>query len=146
MRNSIITSFENRFVAKDKTHPAFRPGDTIRVHYKIEETAKADSKDKEKKYRIQMFEGVCTCFRKGVMSSSFTVRKIGANMVGVERIFPLHSPYVDKIDIIAGGKVRRARLYYLRELSGKAARIVSRRLGKDVSMTTVDHTGAAQGE
>jgi large subunit ribosomal protein L19 len=163
MRNSIISSFENRFVAKAKTHPSFRPGDTIRVHYKIEEVAKvekavkgakaiktADKADGAKKFRIQIFEGVCTCFKKGVMNASFTVRKIAANGVGVERTFPLHSPYVENIEILSGGKVRRARLYYLRDLSGKAARIVSRRLGKDVSMRTIDgsadvvETGAAE--
>ncbi len=136
MRNSIISSFEDRFVSKVKTHPAFRPGDTIRVHYKIEENAKGDGG--EKKYRIQIFEGVCTRFKKGVMSSSFAVRKIAANSVGVERIFPLHSPYVENIEILSGGKVRRSRLYYLRDLSGKAARIVSRRLAKGVSMKTVE--------
>jgi large subunit ribosomal protein L19 len=154
MRNSIISSFENRFVAKEKTHPSFRPGDTIRVHYKIEETAKVEKSSKGakavktntadanvKKFRLQIFEGVCTCFKKGVMNATFTVRKIGANSVGVERIFPLHSPYVENIEILSGGKVRRARLYYLRDLSGKAARIVSRRLGKDVSMKTYDARG-----
>lgn len=142
MKNSIISNFENRFVAKGKSHPAFRPGDTIRVHYKIEEAAKND--DGSKKYRIQQFEGVCTRFKKGIMDSSFTVRKVGANSVGVERIFPLHSPYVESVELLSGGKVRRARLYYLRDLSGKAARIVSRRLNKDASLQT--EAGQAEGK
>lgn len=96
-----------------KKIPEFRPGDTVAVHTKIKEG------DKE---RIQIFEGMVIKKRKGGINSSFTVRKVSYG-VGVERVFPLHSPLIDHIKIVARGKVRRSRLYYLRKLSGKAARI-----------------------
>ncbi len=120
MKNNLISQFENRVFAQRKQHPAFRTGDTVRVSYKIQEGA-----DKTK-FRIQQFEGVVIRYRKGTAESSFTVRKIGANGVGVERCFPLYSPYVDGVEVIASGIVRRSRLYYLRDLAGKAARIRSR--------------------
>nr|WP_207952069.1 50S ribosomal protein L19 [Paenibacillus turpanensis] len=93
--------------------PAFRPGDTLKVHVKVKEGNRE---------RIQLFEGVVIKRRGGGISASFTVRKISYG-VGVERTFPLHSPKVDKIEVARRGKVRRAKLYYLRELRGKAARI-----------------------
>jgi large subunit ribosomal protein L19 len=93
--------------------PAFRPGDTVRVHVKIAEG------DKE---RIQVFEGTVIRRTRGANRATFTVRKTSYG-VGVERTFPLHSPRLDRIEVVARGQVRRARLYYLRELSGKAARI-----------------------
>ena len=96
-----------------ETLPAFRPGDTLRIHVRIVEG------DKE---RIQVFEGVCIRRSGGASRETFTVRKTSYG-VGVERTFPLHSPRIDRIDVTAKGKVRRAKLYYLRELSGKAARI-----------------------
>ena len=95
--------------------PAFRVGDTVRVHTKISEG------DKE---RIQIFEGVVIRRKRGHLSSTFTVRKVSYG-VGVERIFPVYSPRIDKIEIIASGQVRRARLFYLRDLQGKAARLKS---------------------
>ncbi|RLB01454.1 MAG: 50S ribosomal protein L19 [Deltaproteobacteria bacterium] len=98
-------------------HPEFRPGDTVRVHYRIQEG------DKE---RIQVFEGVVIRKRGGGTKSTFTVRKVSYG-VGVERIFPLHSPFIEKIEVVSRGKVRRSRLYYLRERSGKSARIKERR-------------------
>ena len=91
----------------------FRPGDTVKVHVKIKEG------DKE---RIQAFQGVVISKKKCSLRSSFTVRKISFG-VGVERIFPLHSPTIDRVEIVQRGRVRRARLYYLRNLKGKAARI-----------------------
>ncbi len=97
--------------------PDFRPGDTIKVHVKIKEG------DKE---RIQIFQGVVIRKRKGSIRATFTVRKV-AYGIGVERIFPFHSPSIDKIDIIKRGRVRRGRLYYLRNLRGKAARIKEKR-------------------
>jgi len=97
--------------------PDFRPGDTVRVHVRVVEG------DKE---RIQVFQGVVIGRRGGGTRETFTVRKISGG-VGVERIFPLHSPNVDKIEVVRRGKVRRAKLYYLRELRGKAARIEERR-------------------
>ena len=95
--------------------PAFRVGDTVRVHTKISEG------DKE---RIQIFEGVVIRRKRGHLSSTFTVRKVSYG-VGVERIFPVYSPRIDKIEVMASGQVRRARLFYLRELQGKAARLKS---------------------
>jgi large subunit ribosomal protein L19 len=93
--------------------PAFKPGDTLRVHVRIREA------DKE---RIQVFEGIVIKKKKGGSGASFTIRKISYG-VGVERIFPLHSPVIDKIEMVQQGRVRRSRLYYLRGLKGKAARI-----------------------
>ena len=97
--------------------PGFRPGDTIKVHVKIKEGEKE---------RIQVFQGVVIRKRKGNTGATFTVRKVSYG-IGVERIFPLHSPIIDKIEIITRGRVRRARLYYLRNLRGKAARIKEKR-------------------
>lgn len=98
--------------------PDFKTGDQIRVHVKIKEGEKE---------RIQVFEGVVIRKRKGNTGATFTVRKVSYG-VGVERIFPLHAPAIDRIDIVSRGKVRRSRLYYLRELKGKAARIKERRV------------------
>ena len=95
--------------------PPFRPGDTLRVNVRVKEG------DKE---RIQAFEGVCIARRNAGVNSSFTLRKISYGE-GVERIFPLHSPRLEKIQVLSHGRVRRARLYYLRDLSGKAARVAS---------------------
>ena len=93
--------------------PQFKSGDTVKVHVRIREG------DKE---RIQVFQGVVIRRRKGTINSTFTVRKISYG-IGVERIFPLHSPMIDKIEVVSRGRVRRSRLYYLRKLRGKAARI-----------------------
>lgn len=96
--------------------PDFRPGDTLRVHVRVREGEKE---------RIQAFEGVCIARKHGGVSETFTVRKISGG-VGVERIFPLHSPSIASIDVVRRGRVRRAKLYYLRNLRGKAARIKER--------------------
>jgi len=93
--------------------PAMRSGDTVRVHVKVREG------DKE---RIQVFEGTVIGMHRGGARATFTVRKVSFGQ-GVERIFPLHSPRIDRIEIVRSAKVRRAKLYYLRELKGKAARI-----------------------
>ena len=98
--------------------PDFRPGDTVRVHVRVVEGSKE---------RIQVFQGVVIGRRGGGTRESFTVRKISAG-IGVERIFPLHSPVLDKIELVRRGKVRRAKLYYLRDLRGRAARIEERRV------------------
>lgn len=98
-------------------HPAFGPGDNVKVHVKIKEGEKE---------RIQVFQGVVISKRKGGTNATFTVRKVSYG-VGVERIFPLHSPAIDKIELITRGRVRRAKIYYLRKLRGKAARIKERR-------------------
>ena len=97
--------------------PDFRPGDTVRVHVKVTEGTRQ---------RIQMFEGVIIARKHGGLDETFIVRKV-SNGVGVERIFPLHCPSLDQIEVKRQGKVRRAKLYYLRKLSGKAARIKERR-------------------
>jgi large subunit ribosomal protein L19 len=125
MKSPLITIFEKRIFKDVKKHPSFRPGDTIRVHYKIQEGADAA------KFRTQLYEGVVTRFRKGTADSTFTVRKMSAGGVGVERVFPLYSPMIDKVEVVAQGEVRRSRLYYLRDLSGKAARIRSRYIGAE---------------
>jgi large subunit ribosomal protein L19 len=93
--------------------PAFAPGDTLRVNVRVREG------DKE---RIQVFEGVCIGRKGSGVSETFTVRKVSSG-VGVERIFPVHSPSIESIDLVRRGRVRRAKLYYLRALRGKAARI-----------------------
>ena len=93
--------------------PAMRSGDTVRVHVKVREGEKE---------RIQVFEGIVIGMHRGGTRASFTVRKVSFGQ-GVERIFPLHSPIIDKIDIVRSAKVRRAKLYFLRELRGKAARM-----------------------
>jgi large subunit ribosomal protein L19 len=93
--------------------PRMKAGDTVRVHVRVKEG------DKE---RIQMFEGVVINLRRGGLRASFTVRKVSFGQ-GVERIFPLHSPTIQKVDVVRSAKVRRAKLYFLRDLKGKAARM-----------------------
>jgi large subunit ribosomal protein L19 len=112
MLRKAIADIEAKYLRKDL--PAMRAGDTVRVHTKIREG------DKE---RIQVFEGVVIAYRKGQPGSSmFTVRKVSYG-VGVERMFPAHSPRIDHIEVVSHGAVRRSRLYYLRALQGKAARL-----------------------
>ena len=96
--------------------PAFRAGDTVKVHTRIIEG------DKE---RIQVFQGVVLRVNRGGTGASFTVRKV-SDGVGVERIFPMHTPAIDRVEVLSQGKVRRSRIYYLRDLAGKAARVKSR--------------------
>ncbi len=105
--------------------PNFRPGDTVRVNVRVREG------DKE---RLQAFEGVCIARRGSGVSATFTVRKI-SNGVGVERIFPLHSPMLADIHVVRRGRVRRAKLYYLRHLTGKATRIKERKVRVSVPQT-----------
>ena len=111
MLRKAISDIEAKYVKKDV--PQFRSGDTVRVHTKIKEG------DKE---RIQVFEGVVIRHRRGQARSMFTVRKVSYG-VGVERMFPVHSPRIDKIEIMGRGQVRRSRLYFLRQLQGKKARL-----------------------
>ncbi len=106
-----IAQIEKSYMRDDL--PPFGAGDTIKVHYKIKEG------DKE---RIQVFEGTVISRRGGGMGATFTVRKISSG-IGVERVFPTHSPNIDKVEKMRSGVVRRAKLYYLRELTGKSARI-----------------------
>lgn len=111
MLRKAIADIQAKYLRNDL--PAMRSGDSVRVHTKIKEG------DKE---RIQIFEGVVIDFRRGRTESMFTVRKVSYG-VGVERIFPVHSPRIDKVEVLGHGEVRRSRLYYLRELKGKAARL-----------------------
>jgi large subunit ribosomal protein L19 len=112
---SILEALENEQMRTDI--PDFKPGDTVKVHARIKEGEKE---------RTQVFQGVVIRKRKGGTGGTFTVRKISYG-VGVERIFPLHSPSLDRVEIVSRGRVRRSRLYYLRGLKGKAARIKERR-------------------
>ncbi|HEY8392123.1 MAG TPA: 50S ribosomal protein L19 [Capillibacterium sp.] len=108
---NLIELVEQEQLRKDI--PDFSPGDTVRVHLKVVEGERE---------RIQVFEGIVIARANGGLRETFTVRKISGG-VGVERIFPLHSPMIAKIEVVRKGRVRRAKLYYLRERSGKAARI-----------------------
>lgn len=112
--NPIIEAIERAYARRDL--PTFRPGDTVRVHALISEGGKE---------RIQVFEGVCIHRKSGGARASFTVRKV-SHGVGVERVFPLNSPRVAKVELVTRGRVRRAKLYYLRDLRGNAARIKAR--------------------
>ncbi len=111
---NVIESIEKEFLRSD--HPAFRAGDTIRVHFRIREGEKE---------RVQVFEGVCIAKKGGSHRETITVRKISFSQ-GVERIFPLSSPRIEKIEVVQRGRVRRAKLFYLRALRGKKARIKER--------------------
>jgi large subunit ribosomal protein L19 len=115
MNNAAMTKVLNKS-KRAVDHPEFRPGDTIRVHVKIKEG------DKE---RLQAFEGVLIAKHNTGMGQTITVRKVSFGQ-GVERIFPVHAPVVDHIDVVRTGQVRRAKLYYLRGLKGKAARLRER--------------------
>ncbi len=112
--NNAICAVENSFMKQDL--PAFRAGDTVRVHVRIREGEKT---------RIQAFEGICLRRHNAALTSTFTVRKISYG-VGVERIFPLYSPLIEKVEVVREGRVRQSRIYFLRARSGKAARIRDR--------------------
>ena len=114
-KGDIIAAIEAEQLKSDI--PDFRPGDTLRVHVKVVEGEKE---------RIQVFEGVCLRRKHGGVRETFTARKVSYS-VGVERTFPMHSPRIDKIEVLTRGKVRRAKLYYLRARRGKRARVRERR-------------------
>ena len=113
MQNALLTKVVNK---NKREVPQFRPGDTVRVHVKIKEG------DKE---RLQVFEGTVIARKNTGLGETVTVRKVSFGQ-GVERIFPIHAPVVDHIDVVRTGRVRRAKLYYLRDLKGKAARLRER--------------------
>jgi len=116
-------------VTKDQIRddiPAFREGDTVRVNVRVVDF-KDTKKGVERRERLQAYEGVVIARHNKGISSSFTVRKISGG-TGVERVFPLHSPMLESIKVVRNGRVRRAKLYYLRQLAGKAARIRERRI------------------
>ncbi|MDP6705227.1 MAG: 50S ribosomal protein L19 [Alphaproteobacteria bacterium] len=116
---TLLEKFENDQVARlvqDKELPDFGPGDTLRVHVKVVEGSRE---------RVQVFEGVCIAIKRAGLNSAFTVRKISYGE-GVERVFPLYSPKIEDIEVRRRGRVRRAKLYYLRGRTGKRARIPER--------------------
>ncbi|CAM3874377.1 50S ribosomal protein L19 [Mucilaginibacter galii] len=113
-----LVKFVEEQSAEKKQLPSFKSGDTVTVHYKIREGVKE---------RIQLYQGVCIQRNSTGNTETFTVRKV-SNGIGVERIFPVNSPNIEKIEVNSRGKVRRAKLYYLRELTGKAARIKAKRV------------------
>jgi large subunit ribosomal protein L19 len=136
---NMIEQIENEQIEKltaDKTIPQFSAGDTLRVHVKVVEGARE---------RVQIFEGVCIARKNAGLNSSFTVRKISYGE-GVERVFPLYSPRVEKIEVVRRGQVRRAKLYYLRGLTGKRARItekvIHRTAGSGAAKTKVEEAPA----
>ncbi len=122
--SNLLETFEKQQIEKltsKKRVPAFRPGDTLKVTVRITEGSKS---------RLQAFEGICIARKNNSINSNFTVRKI-SHGEGVERVFPLFSPLVEKIEVVRKGDVRRAKLYYLRELSGKKARIADKDRGDE---------------
>jgi large subunit ribosomal protein L19 len=122
MSNKIIQSLESEFMESAKVMPAFKPGDTVIVQVKVKEGERV---------RLQSFEGVVIAKRNRGYHSSFTVRKI-SHGVGVERVFQSYSPMVESVEVKRRGDVRRAKLYYMRELSGKAARIKEKLATKNI--------------
>ena len=122
--SNLLETFEKQQIEKltsKKRIPAFRPGDTLKVTVRITEGSKS---------RLQAFEGICIARKNNSVNSNFTVRKV-SHGEGVERVFPLFSPLVEKIEVVRKGDVRRAKLYYLRELSGKKARIADKDRGDE---------------
>lgn len=130
---NLIQQINAEQLKEKESIPAFAPGDTVRVHQIIQEGSKE---------RVQVFEGVVIRRNGGGIDETFTVRKVSYN-VGVERVFQLHSPRVSKIEVKQRGRVRRARLYYLRERSGKAARIREARWTGEKSKTQAAENQAA---
>ncbi|MSO75918.1 MAG: 50S ribosomal protein L19 [Alphaproteobacteria bacterium] len=133
---NIIEQIEQEQVARlsaGKPKPTFRPGDTLRVNVKVTEGTRQ---------RIQAFEGVCIARKNAGLNSAFTVRKISFGE-GVERVFPLHSPMIDSIEVVRSGQVARAKLYYLRGRTGRAARIAERTRGRGEAGGAKKPTGGA---
>ncbi|MEZ5904733.1 MAG: 50S ribosomal protein L19 [Geminicoccaceae bacterium] len=134
---NIIQQIEQQqieILTAERAVPEFRPGDTLRVNVRVIEGNRE---------RVQAFEGVCIARRNRGVNSSFTVRKISYGE-GVERVFPLYSPRIDSVDVVRRGKVRRAKLYYLRDRRGKSARIAERRTERLAAKTeaTAEATGS----
>ena len=115
LMSNVLNELDN--ASKRDDIPAFRPGDTVKVHVKVVEGNRS---------RVQVFQGVVIRRQGGGLQETFTVRKVSFG-VGVERTFPLHTPIVEKVEVVTRGDVRRAKLYYLRELRGKAAKIKEKR-------------------
>ena len=132
MRNKMLDLVEQKNLRTD--YPHFRPGDTVRVHWKIREAGKE---------RVQAFEGVVISRSRRNNRSAFTVRKMSYGM-GVERVFPLNSPRYERIEVLTSGKVRRSRLFFLRELRGKKARLETQREIRASSRVNVGEQQAAK--
>ena len=135
--NNIIGTYEKEQIQKltsNKRIPAFRSGDTVKVTLKIVEGERT---------RLQVFEGVCIARKNNGLNSSFTIRKI-SHGEGVEKVFPLFSSLIDKIDIVRKGNVRRAKLYYLRDRKGKSARIVDSNRGEEADQYELVETLVAE--
>ena len=135
--NNIIGTYEKEQIQKltsNKRIPAFRSGDTVKVTLKIVEGERT---------RLQVFEGVCIARKNNGLNSNFTIRKI-SHGEGVEKVFPLFSSLIDKIDIIRKGDVRRAKLYYLRDRKGKSARIVDSNRGEEADQYELVETLEAE--
>lgn len=132
-RGALLKVVEKKYTRTDI--PQFKPGDTIKVNYKVVEGNRT---------RVQAYEGVVLKVKRNGFNSAFTVRKISFNE-GVERVFPFNSPLIESVQVVSRGKVRRAKLYYLRELRGKAARIKGdrKRLNEDVEARAVAAKAAA---
>src|ERR687896_785072 len=130
----LIRSLESEQFKEDGQLPEFGPGDTVRVHAKVVEGTRE---------RIQVFEGVVIRRRAGGINENFTVRRIASHGIGVERTFLLHSPRIDRIEVIRRGRVRRAKLYYLRGRTGRAARIKERRVWTSMREKTAARAAAA---
>jgi large subunit ribosomal protein L19 len=130
--NPAIRKFHETQLRKEL--PAFRPGDTVRVNVRLKE-----GEGEKEKERLQAFEGVVISKKGRSSSATFTVRRVSFG-VGIERIFPLHSPSISSIEVIGKGSVRRSRLYYLRNLKGKAARI--KRAGREETAAVAAAAGA----
>jgi large subunit ribosomal protein L19 len=133
-RGALLKVVEKKYFRTDI--PQFKPGDTVKVNYKVVEGSRT---------RVQAYEGVVLKVKRNGFNSAFTVRKISFNE-GVERVFPFNSPLIDSVQVVSRGKVRRAKLYYLRELRGKAARIRGdrKRLNADVEARTAAAREAAE--
>lgn len=133
-RGALLKVVEKKYSRADI--PQFKPGDTVKVNYKVVEGSRT---------RVQAYEGVVLKVKRNGFNSAFTVRKISFNE-GVERVFPFNSPLIDSVQVVSRGKVRRAKLYYLRELRGKAARIRGdrKRLNEDVEARTAAAREAAE--
>ena len=132
--NPVIAKLHEAQLRKDL--PEFRPGDTVKVNVRLKE-----GEGEKEKERIQVFEGVVISKKGRASGATFTVRRVSFG-VGIERIFPLHSPTISSIQVVGKGKVRRARLYYLRDLKGKAARI--RRAAREEEQAVAAAAGTAE--
>lgn len=135
MKSALISQFEAKHL-RSTPLASFKVGDTVSVWVKIQE---GTEKDGTPKFRLQPFEGVVLRFRKGTTDSTFLVRRMAVGGVSVERNFFWHSPLIDRVDVKARGRVRRSRIYYLRNLRGKAARIASRHIGISAVVAPVEN-------